>query len=83
VGRREEEDGVRLDLDSVVQLVRAAKTPNVTSARASGPIPIEFPLTCPSGVTTTIRILAIIYIAQAATGIVLGIVYAVWTMYPA
>jgi multidrug transporter EmrE-like cation transporter len=31
-------------------------------------------------VTTTVRILAIIYIAQAAAGIALGIVYAVWTM---
>jgi hypothetical protein len=58
------------------------KTPNVRSARASGPIPIEFPLRRPSGVTTTIRIFAIIYVAQAAAGIALGIVYAVWTMYP-
>ena len=32
---------------------------------------------------TTARILAIMYVAQAAAGIALGIAYAVWLMYPA
>jgi hypothetical protein len=32
---------------------------------------------------TTLRILAIIYLAQAAAGTVLGIAYAVWLIYPA
>jgi hypothetical protein len=57
----------------------SAKTRNVRGARASGPIP----LWCENGVTTTARILAIIYFTQAAVGIAFGIVYAVRTMYPA
>ena len=32
---------------------------------------------------TAVRILTIIYIAQAAAGIALGFAYAVWLMYPA
>ena len=60
-----------------------AKTRNVRGAHASGPIPNKFPLWCANGVTTTARILAIIYFTQAAVGIAFGIVYAVRTMYPA
>jgi hypothetical protein len=30
---------------------------------------------------TTVRILAIVYVAQAAAGTALGIAYAVWLMY--
>jgi hypothetical protein len=30
---------------------------------------------------TTVRILNIIYLAQAGVGIILGIAYAVWRMY--
>jgi hypothetical protein len=58
----------------------AVRRPKVRSGRTLGPIPNRFPLWCAVGVTTTVRILAIIYIAQAAAGIALGIVYAVWTM---
>jgi multidrug transporter EmrE-like cation transporter len=32
---------------------------------------------------TTVRILAIMYLAQAAAGIAIGFAYAVWLMYPA
>jgi multidrug transporter EmrE-like cation transporter len=32
-------------------------------------------------VTAAARFLAVIYLAQAAAGIAIGIVYAVWTMY--
>jgi multidrug transporter EmrE-like cation transporter len=34
-----------------------------------------------SALMTTVRILNIIYVAQAGAGIVFGIAYAVWRMY--